>query len=107
MSLDFSLLAVRRTCVFETNITHNLAQMADEAGVYSQLWRPDENGNPTAGELVGPLTKAIADMEARPEHYKQFNPPNGWGDYDTFLGWLHEVRDMCEEFPDAEIEASR
>jgi len=107
MSLDFSLFAVRRTCVFDTNITHNLVEMAEEAGIYKLLWRPEECGNPRAGDLVSPLTKAIEDMEKRPEHYKQFDAPNGWGDYDTFLGWLYEVRDVCGEFPDAEIEVSR
>jgi len=107
MSLDISLFAMRKTRVFDSSITHNLVAMAKAAGIYVLLWRPEEIGNPTAGELVEPLNSAITDMEARPEYYKQFDAPNGWGTYDTFIMWLHELRDMCEEFPDAEIEVSR
>ena len=28
--------------VYSANITHNLNTMADEAGIYKHLWRPDE-----------------------------------------------------------------
>lgn len=30
--------------VFWANITHNLGRMADEAGIYKHLWRPEEIG---------------------------------------------------------------
>ena len=42
MSLDVWLNAVVKTQVFSANITHNLGKMADEAGIYKALWRPDE-----------------------------------------------------------------
>lgn len=35
------LMAVRRTCIFSANITHNLNAMAEAAGIYKHLWRPE------------------------------------------------------------------
>lgn len=107
MSLDVSLFVVRRTCVFDTNITHNLGTMAREAGIYQHVWRPEELGITRAGDLITPLSKAIADMKARPEHYEAFNSPNGWGLYGDFLPWLERYLQACNDNPDAEISVSR
>jgi precorrin-6x reductase len=41
MSLDI-WLEISAT-PFEANITHNLNRMAEAAGVYKVLWRPEEN----------------------------------------------------------------
>jgi hypothetical protein len=38
--------------VYSANITHNLGKMADEAGVYEALWRPEEIGVKTAFDLI-------------------------------------------------------
>ena len=51
MSLDFYLYVdvdtggeePHRTDLCDKNITHNLTEMADKAGIYKCLWRPDEN----------------------------------------------------------------
>lgn len=64
---------------FWQNITHNLNKMADEAGIYGIVWRPEENGITTARQLIEPLRKAIADMKADPERFKKHNASNGWG----------------------------
>lgn len=61
--------------VYDANITHNLGEMAEAAGIYGIVWRPEENGITTAEQLIEPLEKAIADMKARPEYYEQFNSP--------------------------------
>lgn len=92
---------------YHANITHNLGKMADAAGIYGIVWRPEENGITTAGQLIEPLEKAIADMKARPEYYEQFNSPNGWGTYENFVPWLDKYLAACKEYPDAEVEASR
>lgn len=113
MSLDVYLVdnlcphCKRRDDIWEANITHNLTAMADEAGIYKLVWRPDEVGIKKAGELVEPLTKAIDEMEADPERFKKHNPPNGWGSYSGFLHWVIQYRDACKRFPDADIEVSR
>lgn len=84
------------------NITHNLTEMAREAGIYECLWR----AKGTAGEIVPKLRAAIEDMRKRPEHYRKFDSENGWGTYDDFLPWLEELLAKCEEHPDAILEAS-
>ena len=107
MSLDIDLYTVRRTCVHEANITHNLGKMAEEAGIYACLWRAPENGFTQAGQLIEPLTNGIAKMKADPAHFEQFNAENGWGLYKHFLPWLEELLAACIENPDAEISTSR
>ena len=52
MSLDVTLTAVRPTEVYSANITHNLGLMAEEAGIYQPLWRPEELGIKTAAGLI-------------------------------------------------------
>lgn len=107
MSLDVWLTEVKPTEVFEANITHNLNTMAEEAGVYKHLWRPEEIGITKAKELIEPLTKALADMKERPDHYKQFDAENGWGLYVHFVPWIEKYLDACKEHPEAEIGISR
>lgn len=115
MSLDISLYVkatighkqIEHHEVHEQNITHNLTAMASEAGIYKCVWRPDENGVEYAWQLTEPLTEAIADMKARPEHYEQFNAPNGWGLYKHFLHWLEKLLSACKEWPEARIEVCR
>lgn len=109
MSLDiyFSELPKEPVEVFSKNITHNLGTMADHAGIYKCLWRPDENGITHVHQIIEPLKSAIADMEANPEKYKPLSASNGWGTYEQFLPWLRELLAACEEHPNAEIRVSR
>jgi hypothetical protein len=107
MSLDFSIYAVRETEVFETNITHNLGRMAVEAGIYKALWRPEELGVKTAGELIQPLTSGLEKLKADPKHFEQFNAPNGWGLYEHFVPFVEGVLAACKEYPDGRIAVCR
>lgn len=111
MSLDVSLHAKTQAgdveCVFDANITHNLAEMADKAGIYHACWRPDEIQAKKAGDIVDILEKGYQDLKARPEYFEQFNAQNGWGKYKNFLPWVKEYLDACMEYPDAEIYVSR
>lgn len=107
MSLDVTLMAVRRTEVFSSNITHNLNKMADEAGIYHACWRPDEIGIKKAGDLIPLLEKGLADLKARPEHFEQFNAENGWGLYKHFVPWVEKYLEACRDYPDAEVSVSR
>ena len=93
--------------VYESNITHNLNKMAKEAGVYRVLWYPEEEGIIYAGQLIEPLEKAIEDMELRPDHYKTFDSPNGWGLYVNLLPWLIRLLDACREYPDSRFNISK
>ena len=93
--------------VFTANVTHNLNAMASEAGVYECLWRPDEHGITTAAQVAGRLSVGLDDMRLRPDHYKAFNPSNGWGDYDGFVKWCKAYLDACLEYPQALVRVSR
>lgn len=93
----------RRERYYQANITHNLNRMAVAAGIYQHLWHPDEIGLTKARELIEPLRRGLAAMKARPEHYKQFNAPNGWGLYEHFIPWIEKYLAACEEHPDASV----
>src|SRR3990167_8853705 len=60
--------------VYEANITHNLNRMADEAGLYEALWRPDEHDLTAAKQLIEPLERGLQALRADPEKFKSFNP---------------------------------
>ena len=89
------------------NITHNLGVMARAAGIYDIVWRPEENGIERAGQIVGRLNEAILNMSNNPQKYKEHDEETGWGTYEQFVPWLRKLRDVCEQYPNAKIEASR
>lgn len=89
------------------NITHNLNGMADAAGIYECLWRPEELGIKKAKELIEPLTVGLERLKSDPEHFSKFNAPNGWGTYESFVPWVEKYLHACKEHPDANITVSR
>ena len=107
MSLDVSLMITKPCEVFSANITHNLGKMADKALIYKACWHPEDIGAKQAKDIILILERGLADMEARPQYYKQFNSPNGWGTYNNFVPWVRRYLDACREYPDAEIKVSR
>lgn len=108
MGLNVYLKEIQPVVVFEKHITHNLAQMADQIGVYKHLWRPDEIGIEKAGQLIQPLRDAIqivrSDVEGR---LRKFEPENKWGTRDYLLEFMNTLLDHCEEYPDAAYSVSR
>lgn len=92
--------------IYSANITHNLSKMADEAGIYEALWRPQEIGKTKASQIVELLEKGLADLKERPEHFKSFNPRNGFGMYQDFVPFVEKYLAACKEYPDAIIEVS-
>lgn len=107
MGLDVYLEKVMLTTIYSRGITHNLNSMAEEAGIYKHLWRPDEIGIVYAKDLIEPLRKGLHELRARPLHYKQFNPINGWGSYGDLLEFVQEYLNECIENPDATVHACR
>lgn len=93
--------------VYWANITHNLNIMAGEAGIYEALWLPEEIGKTNASEIVELLEKGLADLKARPEYFKKFNSPNGWGMYEHFVPFVEKYLEACKEYPYAIINVSR
>lgn len=93
--------------VYWANITHNLSGMAREAGVYEVLWKPDENGIKKASQLIGPLLDGLELLKSDPERFKEFNPKNGWGTYGGLVTFIRDYLKACQEYPDADVSASR
>lgn len=119
MSLDVNLMDRSKTCVcscgyaheprgvYWANITHNLARMANEAGIYEALWRPEEIEIIKAKQLVEPLTQGLAAMKADPARFEAYNSPNGWGLYKDFVPWIEKYLEACKKYPEAYVNVSR
>jgi hypothetical protein len=93
--------------LYDANITHNLTTMADAAGLYLPMWRPDEIGITTAAQLIEPLRNGLATLKAEPARFQPLNPKNGWGDYTGLVRFVENYLAACENNPDAEINVSR
>ena len=107
MSLDVYLSEVRETTIYDRNITHNLNKMADEAGIYKHLWRPEEIEITKAAQLIEPLREGLSLLLSDPDRFKKFEPENKWGDYDGLVDFVREYLAVCEENPNASVNVSR
>lgn len=96
-----------REQVFNENITHNLNTMAEEAGVYEVMWRPEEIGVAKAGQALPILEAGLARLVENPDKMKKHNPKNGWGTYDVLVRYVRKYIEACREYPDADIRVSR
>ena len=106
MSLDFMLINDGEEC-FSRNITHNLNKMAEAAGVYAVLWRPDENGITKAHQCIPLLSKGLIELMTNREKYEKLNSPNGWGTYEHFVPFVTAVLTACADYPNADVYADR
>ena len=107
MSLDVYLSEVREVTIYDRNITHNLGKMAEEAGIYQHLWRPEEIGITKAEQMIKPLREGMYLMLSDPERFKRFEPANRWGDYYGLVFFVKEYLEACEENPNASVSVSR
>jgi hypothetical protein len=127
VSWDADLTDDRGHVEREWNYTHNCNGMANavltpeelhEGGV--RWWakrnrqdvidRAEADGRPLGSwwdcldGMEGPegaafLDRIIRALEGEPERFVAMNPENGWGDYDSFLKRLTEMRDAVPEWP--------
>lgn len=107
MSLDVYLTDADGTEVFSSNITHNLGRMAEEAGIYKCLWRPEEVGITTAAQLIEPLATGLAKLATEKSRFEQFNAPNGWGLWKHFVPFCADYLQACRDNPEALLRVSR
>lgn len=107
MSLDVWLEETKPTEVYWANITHNLTSMAEAAGIYTPLWRPEEMGASVAAEIIEPLAAGLERLKADPEFYRKFNASNGWGKYEHFVPFVEAYLNACQQNPGATIRVSR
>ena len=97
--------------VYERNITHNLALMADKAGIYFAIWEPEKYRNiftkkTKAKKIIKILGTGLNELKSKPEYYKSFNASNGWGTYDHFVDFVEEYLYACKLYPDSFVRAS-
>jgi len=114
MSLDVDLMITKPTSVYDGNITHNLGKMAGEVKLsngmtlYDVLWRPDEQeGLVFARNISELLNEGWNTLLSDPEHFKQWDPENGWGNYNDLCKFVYEYRTACWNEPCAAIEVYR
>ena len=114
MSLDVDLMVTQPCSVYSGNITHNLGKMASEVKLsngmtlYQVLWRPDEQvGLKYAKDISELLDEGWNILMADPEHFKKFDPDNGWGSYEGLEKFVYNYRNACWDNPDAELSISR
>jgi len=111
--------------VYSDNITHNLGKMAEAADLYHVLWCPHmlrfsffleefnkemkfEDTQPIyAKELIDPLRNGLHKLKMEPEKYKQYNPKNGWGDYEILVKFVENYLNACYEYPETKVEVIR
>ena len=92
---------------YNANITHNLKNMAREAGIYDVLWQPEELGLRKAQGLIPPLVVGLARLKSEPERFVSYNPSNGWGNYAGLVEFVENYLAACRAFPDADVRVSR
>ena len=113
--------------VYDCNITHNLGEMAGEAGIYEALWRPyrlaadytdfgddydaemEFAGKQTivALDIIPHIRIGLLRLKSNPDHYKKFNSPNGWGTYEHFVPFVENYLNALLENPHAIVQVSR
>lgn len=81
--------------------------MADKAGLYEVLWRPEEVGITHAHQLLVPLSQGLQRLLAAPDDYRIFNPENGWGNYEQLVSFVQQYLIACVNNPNATVEADR
>ena len=123
MSLTVSLNVTKPVAVYDNNITHNLTKMAAEVKLtkgfnyktkthgdltlYDVLWRPDEHKFVYADDIIDLLDEGYKILISDPDHFKKFNPENGWGNYDNLCKFVYEYWSACRAEPNAEVQVCR
>ena len=81
--------------------------MADKAGLYEALWRPEDIGARVAEDIIDVVEVGLKDIKARPEYFKQFNASNGWGVYTDFVPFVEKYLKALKDYPKAVIRVDR
>ena len=81
--------------------------MAEAAGIYYALWRPEEIGATQSKDIIEIVKEGLLKMVCAPTEYKQYDSPSGWGIYDHFVPFVSKYLEACIKHPNATIEVSR
>ena len=105
--LNVTLTAFRPVAIHHSVLTHNLNLMAEGAGLYGYLWRPEELGITKASQLIEPLTQGLEKLRGNGDYFRQFNNEDGFGRYEDLVAFVSEYLAACEANPDADVLATR
>lgn len=113
MSLDIGLMDEKHE-VYEANITHNLGKMAravlcfgienhnenKDITLYDILW----HGSGQSGYVITPMLEiALYELKEHREIYEEYNPENGWGDYELLVKFTEGLLGACKAFPETTL----
>lgn len=113
--------------LYEANITHNLGEMAEAAGIYEAIWRPhrirkdyDHSFDSTekeyifenaqtikAKEIIPHLKKGLKKLLNNPTMFRRVNPENKWGNYEGLVKFVEDYLAHCESHPEATVKVWR
>lgn len=81
------------------NYTHNCNRMANEVIAPQEVswWKLLDGMDGPDGAAL--LSRIVDGLRADPEHFRAMNPENGWGNYDSFVALLDEMRRAVPEWP--------
>lgn len=96
-----------KQAIYQRNITHNLGKIAERAGIYQALWRPEELGITNADQLVPILTRGLEYLYTNTEELRALEPSNGWGTVEDLISFVSYYLSAAESNPNATIEVSR
>jgi hypothetical protein len=103
MSWDATLSSPCGRYIREWNYTSNTNRMVNAALTFPHdspsetWWRILDGLSGEAGRVF--LQAIILELESDPERFRGMNPTNGWGDYDTLLIVLRDMRDAVPDWP--------
>lgn len=82
------------------NHTSNTGEMIEKAcGLRPSAWDGKK-----CTEMVEILKDAIYEIQSKPDEYRKYESPNGWGTMNSTVAFLEEVRENCVEFPTAVLD---
>ena len=107
MSLHINLVDPTATYsgepLYSCNITHNLSTMANKAGIFEALWKPEEIDAIYAKDIIDIVIKGLKDLKERPEYFSKFNASNGWGIYKHFVPFVEMYLDALKLYPESKL----
>lgn len=96
------------------NITHNLNVMAEHVPIgnvnlYKVLWRGDELEDPIVKgkQFEDYLYDGISYLIRCKPILLEYNPENGWGNYDSLLQFTKDCLALSIQHPNADVRFSR
>lgn len=89
--------------VYSESITTNLFKMACQAGVDKYIFEDDNSEKLTGKDAIDGLTKGLAVLIEKPDHFRQFDAKPGWGRYENILEFVTKYLKACTNYPDAVI----